>query len=477
MLIVRSLLALVFAVAGLAKLADPAGSRKSIVDFGLPSRLASPAWILLPLAELAIAIALLTGGAAWIGAIGGLALLLIFIAGISVTLARGQRPDCHCFGQIHSAPIGWKTLARNAVLTLAAAFLVWQGRENAGPSLWGWIASLDAREKLIFFLGSAAIAIVAVLTGLVISLMRQNGRILERLDALEQQQIAGQAAAEPPPPVGLPIGSEAPEFSLTSLDGKDGTLAELLAPAKPVMLMFIGPSCNPCDLLLPEVAGWQHEYADKLTIALISQGSLAENRAKKKQHGVKRIMLQKDRETAEAYQANATPAAVIVNPDGTIGSFVALGADEIKTAVLDRVLPPPAKVGDPAPALNMPGLNGKPVDLEKFRGEDTIVLFWNPGCGYCQTILEDIKAWELEREPDAPRLLVVSNGEVKDNKAQEFLSPVVLDNDYIIGRVFGSAGTPSAVLVDGEGKIASEVAVGAEAVFALAGIKRLTKVA
>jgi methylamine dehydrogenase accessory protein MauD len=473
MLIIRSFLALVFAIAGLAKLADPAGSRKSMLDFGLPS---SPSWILLPLAELAIAIALLTGNAAWIGAIGGLALLLIFIAGISITLGQGRRPDCHCFGQIHSTPIGWKTLARNAVLALAAAFVVWQGRGNAGPSLWGWIASLDAREKWIFFAGSGALAIVAVLTGLVISLMRQNGRILMRLDALEQQAGAN-SSAEEAPPQGLPIGEKAPEFSLTALDGKDGTLADLLALSKPVMLTFIGPSCNPCDALLPEIAGWQRKYADKLTIALISEGKLAENRAKKKQHGVKRILIQKEREIADAYQANATPAAVIVNPDGTIGSYVSLGADEIKAAVLQAVLPPPAKVGDPAPEINMPGLNGKPVNLDKLKGNETVVLFWNPGCGYCQEILEDIKAWELERQQDAPRLLVVSSGEVKDNKAQGFQSPVALDKDYILGRVYGSAGTPSAVLVDREGKIASEVAVGAEAVFALAGIKRLTKVA
>jgi hypothetical protein len=45
----------------------------------------------------------------------------------------------------------------------------------------------------------------------------------------------------------------------------------------------------------------------------------------------------------------------------------------------------------------------------------------------------------------------------------------LLDEGFSTGRKFGAGGTPSAVLVDGNGKIASDVAVGAPAVMALAG--------
>ena len=48
-------------------------------------------------------------------------------------------------------------------------------------------------------------------------------------------------------------------------------------------------------------------------------------------------------------------------------------------------------------------------------------------------------------------------------------STVVLDQSFQIGRRFGASGTPSAVLIDREGQIASSVAVGAPAVFELAG--------
>ena len=129
-----------FLVAGLAKLADLVGSRQAMRDFGVPTRLATPFGLLLPLAELAVAVALIPTAWAWWGAIGALALLLLFVGGISYNLARGRQPDCHCFGQLHSAPAGWPTLIRNLVLAALAGVVVAFGRSTPGPSVWtGWL--------------------------------------------------------------------------------------------------------------------------------------------------------------------------------------------------------------------------------------------------------------------------------------------------------------------------------------------------
>src|SRR5947209_19976636 len=124
LLLAGLLLAAVFVVAGLAKLADRAGSRQALVGFGLPAALAAPLGLLLPLAELAVAVALLPAAWAWWGALGALALLLLFVSGIGYNLAHGRQPDCHCFGQLHSAPAGWPTLTRNLVLAAIAGFVV-----------------------------------------------------------------------------------------------------------------------------------------------------------------------------------------------------------------------------------------------------------------------------------------------------------------------------------------------------------------
>ena len=126
LLLSRFLLAAVFAVAGVAKLADRTAFRKTLGDFGVPDALAPPFAWLLPIAELIFAAALFPVATAVWGAAGMLAMLVAFCVAISVNLALGRRPDCRCFGQVHSTPIGWTTLARNALLSAIAVFVIWQ---------------------------------------------------------------------------------------------------------------------------------------------------------------------------------------------------------------------------------------------------------------------------------------------------------------------------------------------------------------
>jgi protein-disulfide isomerase len=113
-------------------------------------------------------------------------------------------------------------------------------------------------------------------------------------------------------------------------------------------------------------------------------------------------------------------------------------------------------------------LTGKQIDLVDFHSSPTLVLFWNPGCGFCQRMLDDLKAWEANPSKDPPQMLVVSSGTVEANQALGLRSPVVLDQNFTAGRTFGANGTPKAVLIDAEGPITSEVAAGAPAVLALA---------
>ena len=110
-------------------------------DFGVPARLATPLGTLLPLAELVVAVALLLPISAWWGGLGALLLLLLFVVGISYNLAQGRQPDCHCFGQLHSAPAGWPTLIRNLVLAAVAGRRARLGQEHPGTGLcWtGWL--------------------------------------------------------------------------------------------------------------------------------------------------------------------------------------------------------------------------------------------------------------------------------------------------------------------------------------------------
>ena len=126
-LAVRAILAVVFLAAAVGKLADLRGWRRGLEDLGVPRALAGPAAVLLPAAEAVIGVLLVADATAWWGALGALLLLLGFIGTITRSLARGQRPDCRCLGALGSGPAGRGLLARNAGLTLLAAWLVGGG--------------------------------------------------------------------------------------------------------------------------------------------------------------------------------------------------------------------------------------------------------------------------------------------------------------------------------------------------------------
>jgi thiol-disulfide isomerase/thioredoxin len=118
---------------------------------------------------------------------------------------------------------------------------------------------------------------------------------------------------------GLPVGAPAPAFDLLDLEGEGATLDSLRSPGRPVLLFFTDPGCDYCAEVLPEVGRWQDELADELTIAIISCDDPEENRAMSNEHGLR---------------IDGTPSAVLVTPDGTIGSFLAESAEEIEDLVL-----------------------------------------------------------------------------------------------------------------------------------------------
>jgi peroxiredoxin len=206
---------------------------------------------------------------------------------------------------------------------------------------------------------------------------------------------------------------------------------------------------------------------------------------------------------AHAYGVTSTPSALIVSSDGSIASPLVSGIDEIRSLMshaLHKISssnghawglsagsnengvpkrnghPPngregimPLQLGDLAPNFKLPDLDGRPVSLDSLRGHKTLILFWNPDCGFCQRMLVDLSGWEVEAKSRSPRLLVLSSGSVEVNKDMELLAPVVIDEDFRLGRAFGASGTPSAVLVDEEGRIASSLFVGAPDILAYLG--------
>lgn len=473
----RILLGLVFGAAGLSKLASIAATRAGLIEFGVPRALAGPTTALLILVELSVAITMLINSVAWLSAIGALVLLISFSIALAANLASGRRPKCNCFGQLQSDEIGWHTVARNLALAVVAGGLVAAGRHAPAVNLVAWLQTLSA-TRLAF---GSSITIVAVLLAtialLLLQVLRQQGRMLLRFDAIEQH--LGLTAALTVPSAGLEPGIAAPMFSLPALNGGERRLETILQERKPALLVFSHPGCGPCLTMVPQLVQWQRELSDRMALVLLAEGNAEENREKFGSAGLALILLQSGREVADAYQAHATPAAVIVSADGRIASFLAQGAGAIQ-GLVDAfqsnalpALPPPMPqalpVGEPVPDVALETLSGMPFRLSSLRGKSTLLVFWNQGCGFCQTMVDELRTWEARPHPNAPQLLLVSSSAAAEHQGLGLASTILLDGGGRAAQAFGAHGTPMGILVDGDGRIASQIATGSHAIFTLAG--------
>ena len=117
----RMVVGVTFLISGTAKLRDMDGLTLGALRYHvLPSRIVRPLAPLLPVAELVLAAMLLTGVAVRAAGVGSALLVLVFAWAVVTNLRRGRSIPCHCFGASAHERIGAATLARLAVLGIAA---------------------------------------------------------------------------------------------------------------------------------------------------------------------------------------------------------------------------------------------------------------------------------------------------------------------------------------------------------------------
>ena len=217
-----------------------------------------------------------------------------------------------------------------------------------------------------FFILALVTAFAAILgcSWLSWQLLRQNGRILLRLEELEKrldelevgepklemdQTPAGDAASalangeeteranrfsnrslarSKLKRDGLKAGTPAPDFRLPRLDGRgELSLAELRG--RRMLIVFSSPHCGPCTELAPKLEKF-HRKQPELELVMISNGEPAENRAKVKEHGLSfPVALQQSWAISRHYAIFATPATYLIDQQGHIAHDVAVGAEPI----------------------------------------------------------------------------------------------------------------------------------------------------
>jgi thiol-disulfide isomerase/thioredoxin len=226
-------------------------------------------------------------------------------------MARGEAPDCHCFGQIHSEPAGRGTLVRNAALAAAAVLVLVLA---PGRSL----AHIGGEDAALLGTSLATLA----LAGVSLTLWRDNQELKKR-----------PAQSRRPLVEGLPSGSSAPDLMLTTLEGETLTLHELIGSGLPAALVQISPKCGPCRALVPELIRWQRALAHELKVVAVSSGSLEDNVAFAEEHGLESLYIEKGRSLGDVYRVKPTPSAVLIDEQGKIAAAPATGAVAIEALI------------------------------------------------------------------------------------------------------------------------------------------------
>ena len=169
--------------------------------------------------------------------------------------------------------------------------------------------------------------------------IKQQGRILLRLDQLEQSRRTAGAelgkAGEQAEPGGLPLQSPFPSFALPELAGRAVALGDFRG--KRVLLVHWNFECGFCDSIAPELARLQAPFEKhNVQLVLFARGEARSNQEGATEHGLKcPILLMKDPEKAGPFEHEGTPVAYLLDEEGRVAAPIARGADRVLALALE----------------------------------------------------------------------------------------------------------------------------------------------
>jgi peroxiredoxin len=338
--------------------------------------------------------------------------------------------------------------------------------------------------------------LIAVGTWLGYQLVRQNGRILLRLEGIEQR-----LGARPPEQrrerEGLPLDSPAPEFELPDLAGGRHKLSEFRG--KDLLLIFFNPKCGFCTKMADDLAALPVDGGKGRAVpVIVTTGDADENRKLIEQHGIRCVVLRQEQlEVASHYRTQGTPMGYRIDAEGKIASELAVGAEpllelaaapyarpagaRLNGAASKHKQPDPSlarsrinrsglKAGATAPEFRLPRIDGGELSLVDLRGGRVLLVFSDPDCGPCDELAPRLQELHLTR-PDL-QVVVISRRDADSTRAKaESLGltyPIVVQKQWEISLKYGMFATPIGYLIDEQGILLSDVAVGVEPILALA---------
>jgi peroxiredoxin len=342
--------------------------------------------------------------------------------------------------------------------------------------------------------------LIAIGAWLVYQHARQNGRILMRLESIEKRiglRAGPRAGAKRREGGGLPLGTAAPDFELPDLTGVRHKLSEFRG--KDLLLIFFNPQCGFCTKMAADLAALPAEGGDGRAVPVVV--TTGEIRELVERYGIRcLVLLQEQMEVASQFRAQGTPMGYRIDGAGRIASELTVGAEpllrlatttapnqsepgglangaaprgvkEDPSLARSRLNRNGLKAGAPAPDFRLPRMDGGDLSLTDFRGGRVLLVFSDPDCGPCDELAPRLQEIHLQR-PDL-QVLVVSRRDVEANRAKAaelgLTFPIVLQRQWEISLKYAKFATPIGYLIDEQGILASDVAVGVEPILALPG--------
>jgi peroxiredoxin len=333
-------------------------------------------------------------------------------------------------------------------------------------------------------------------------LVRQNGRILLRLESIEKQlgpRAPAQRREAGVLSVGLPVGTAAPDFELPDLAGVPHRLPAFRG--QDVLLIFFNPKCGFCTKMAADLAALPIDGGDGRAVpVVVTTGDAEENQMLVEQHGIRCVvLLQEQMEVANQYRAQGTPMGYRIDPEGRIASELAVGAEPLlqlagpqapqlpagnakrNGSVHKGKQPDPSlarsrlnrsglKAGAVAPEFRLPRVGGGELSLADLRGRRVLLVFSDPNCGPCDELAPRLE--ELHRQRPDLQVLVVSRRDAAATRAKAaalgLSFPIVMQRQWELSLKYAMFATPIGYLIDEQGIIVRDVVVGVEPILALA---------
>jgi peroxiredoxin len=331
-------------------------------------------------------------------------------------------------------------------------------------------------------------------------LVRQNGRILLRLDSIEKRLGTRSGTPRRESAEGLTVGTRAPVFELPDLAGVRHKLSEFRG--RDLLLVFFNPKCGFCTKMAANLAALPLDGTDGRAVPLVvTTGDADENRRLVEEHGIRcTVLLQEQMQVASQFRAQGTPMGYRIDADGRIASELTAGAEpllELAAAARNPVFPKnrvssrresaahgkqpdPSlarsrlnrsglKAGEVAPEFRLPRIDGGELSLADFRGAPVLLVLSDPECGPCDELAPRLQ--DLHQQRSDLQVLVISRKDAEANRAKAaalgLTYPIVLQKQWEISLKYGMFATPIGYLIDEQGILASDVAVGVEPILAL----------